>query len=195
MLAGLATVVEQATRALESYDHARALEVAETFFWTFCDDYLELVKERAYGEASAEQASAVAALKSALSVLLRLFAPVIPYAAEEAWSWSHEGSVHVAPWPAVDELAARGEAGVELLELASLALTGIRRAKTDAKASQKTQVASAVIAAPEAATTLLASAEGDLRAVGRIAELGFAEAETLVVRDIVLDVAKEEAST
>jgi valyl-tRNA synthetase len=195
MLAGLATVVEQATRALESYDHARALEVTETFFWTFCDDYLELVKERAYGEASAEQASAVAALKSALSVLLRLFAPVIPYAAEEAWSWSHEGSVHVAPWPAVDELAARGEAGVELLELASLALTGIRRAKTDAKASQKTQVASAVIAAPEAATTLLTSAEGDLRAVGRIAELGFAEAETLVVRDIVLDVAKEEAST
>ncbi|WP_353814144.1 valine--tRNA ligase [Agromyces sp. SYSU T00266] len=194
MLAGLATVVEQATRALESYDHARALEVSETFFWTFCDDYLELVKERAYGEASPEQASAVAALKTALSVLLRLFAPVIPYAAEEAWSWSHEGSVHVATWPAVDELAARGEAGVELLELASLALTGIRRAKTDAKASQKTPVERAVIAAPAAATTLLASAEGDLRAVGRIADLGFAEAEVLEVRDVVLEVPQEEAS-
>ncbi|MUN08297.1 valine--tRNA ligase [Agromyces luteolus] len=194
MLAGLATVVEQATRALESYDHARALEVSETFFWTFCDDYLELVKERAYGEASAEQASAVAALKTALSVLLRLFAPVIPYAAEEAWSWSNEGSVHRAAWPAVDELAARGEAGVELLELASLALTGIRRAKTDAKASQKTPVSSAVIAAPAAATAILASAEGDLRAVGRIADLGFAEAEALEVRDVVLEVPQEEAS-
>jgi len=194
MLAGLATVVEQATRALEAYDHARALEVSETFFWTFCDDYLELVKERAYGEASPEQASAVAALKTALSVLLRLFAPVIPYAAEEAWRWSNDGSVHVAAWPAVDELAARGEAGVELLELASLALTGIRRAKTDAKASQKTPVASAVIAAPDAATTLLASAEGDLRAVGRIADLGFAEAEVLEVRDVVLEVPQEEAS-
>ncbi|MRX44915.1 valine--tRNA ligase [Agromyces kandeliae] len=194
MLAGLATVVDQATRALESYDHARALEVSETFFWTFCDDYLELVKERAYGEASAEQASAVAALKTALSVLLRLFAPVIPYAAEEAWSWSNPGSVHVADWPAVDELAARGEAGVELLELASLALTGIRRAKTDAKASQKTPVASAVIAAPAAATALLASAEGDLRAVGRIADLGFEEAEVLQVRDVVLEVPREEAS-
>jgi valyl-tRNA synthetase len=193
MLAGLATVVEQATRALEAYDHARALEVTETFFWTFCDDYLELVKERAYGEASPEQASAVAALKTALSVLLRLFAPVIPFAAEEAWSWSHAGSVHVADWPTADDLAARGEAGVELLELASLALTGIRRAKTDAKASQKTPVASAVIAAPEAATTLLASADGDLRAVGRIAELRFATADALEVREVVLDLPAEEA--
>lgn len=193
MLAGLATVVEQATRALESYDHARALEVSETFFWTFCDDYLELVKERAYGEASPEQASAVAALKTALSVLLRLFAPVIPYAAEEAWSWSNDGSVHLAAWPTVDDLAARGEAGVELLELASLALTGIRRAKTDAKASQKTPVASAVIAAPDAAATLLASAEGDLRAVGRIAELRFSTADALEVREVVLDIPAEEA--
>ncbi|WP_353827608.1 valine--tRNA ligase [Agromyces sp. SYSU T0242] len=193
MLAGLATVVEQATRALESYDHARALELTETFFWTFCDDYLELVKERAYGEASPEQASAVAGLKTALSVMLRLFAPVIPYAAEEAWSWSNEGSVHVASWPTVDELSARGDAGVELLELASLALTGIRRAKTDAKASQKTPVASAVIAAPESAATLLASAEGDLRAVGRIADLRFADGEELQVRDVVLETAQEEA--
>jgi valyl-tRNA synthetase len=167
--------------------------VTETFFWTFCDDYLELVKERAYGEASPEQASAVAALKTALSVQLRLFAPVIPFAAEEAWSWSHAGSVHVADWPTPEDLAARGEAGVELLELASLALTGIRRAKTDAKASQKTPVASAVIAAPEAATTLLASADGDLRAVGRIAELRFATADALEVRDVVLDLPAEEA--
>jgi valyl-tRNA synthetase len=187
MLAELADVVANATRALESYDHARALEVAETFFWTFCDDYLELVKERAYGEPSAEQASAVAALKTALSVLLRLFAPVIPFATEEAWRWSNEGSVHRAAWPTSDDLAARGEAGVELLGLASLALTGIRRAKTDAKASQKTPVASAVIAAPATAIALLESAASDLRGVGRIATLTFVEAEQFEVRDIVLE--------
>jgi valyl-tRNA synthetase len=193
MLAGLATVVEQATRSLDAYDHARALEVTETFFWTFCDDYLELVKERAYGEPSDEQASAVAALKTALSVLLRLFAPVIPFAAEEAWRWSNDGSVHLASWPAVEELAARADAGVELLELASLALTGIRRAKTDAKASQKTPVARAVIAAPETATALLAHAEADLRAVGRIGLLEFAESEELEVRDVELEIQAEEA--
>ncbi|WP_136706916.1 valine--tRNA ligase [Agromyces sp. H66] len=187
MLAGLADVVASATRAYEGYDHARALEVTETFFWTFCDDYLELVKERAYGEPSPEQASAVAALKTALGVLLRLFAPVIPFATEEAWRWSHDESVHVAEWPTLDELDARGEAGVELLELTSLALTGIRRAKTDAKASQKTPVVSAVIAAPAAAIALLRSAESDLRAVGRIAGLDFTEADVFGVRDIMLE--------
>ncbi|RZS66245.1 valyl-tRNA synthetase [Agromyces ramosus] len=187
MLAELADVVASATRAFDAYDHARALEVAETFFWTFCDDYLELVKERAYGAPSPEQASAVAALKTALSVLLRLFAPVIPFATEEAWRWSNDGSVHASPWPETDELAARGEAGVELLELASLALTGIRRAKTDAKASQKTPVTSAVIAAPAAAIALLEAVASDLRAVGRIASLSFVEADEFEVRDIVFE--------
>ncbi|WP_127793504.1 valine--tRNA ligase [Agromyces sp. LHK192] len=187
MLAALATVVDQATRALDAYDHARALEVAETFFWTFCDDYLELVKERAYGEPSPAQASAVAALKSALSVLLRLFAPVIPFATEEAWSWTNADSVHTAAWPTSDELAARGDAGAELLELTGLALTGIRRAKTDAKVSQKTVVARATITGPSDAVRLLESAAGDLRAVGRITELAFAEGEELAVSEVVLE--------
>ncbi|MGI9825186.1 valine--tRNA ligase [Agromyces sp. Marseille-Q5079] len=187
MLAELAEVVTKATKSLESYDHARALELSETFFWTFCDDYLELVKERAYGEPSVEQASAVAALKTALSVLLRLFAPVIPFATEEVWSWSNADSVHHAAWPALDELAARGEAGPELLELASLALTGIRRAKTAAKASQKTPVTRAVIAAPAATIALLTAVASDLRAVGRIAELEFVEGDDFEVRDIELE--------
>ncbi|GAA1513882.1 valyl-tRNA synthetase [Agromyces terreus] len=187
MLAELAEVVSKATKALESYDHARALELSESFFWTFCDDYLELVKERAYGEASSEQASAVAALKTALAVLLRLFAPVIPFATEEVWSWSNEGSVHHAAWPALDELAARAEAGPELLELSSLALTGIRRAKTAAKASQKTPVTRAVIAAPAATIALLEAVASDLRAVGRIADLEFVVADEFEVRDIELE--------
>ena len=186
------SVVERATRALDGYDHARALEVAETFFWTFCDDYLELVKERAYGEPSPEQASAVAALKTALDVLLRLFAPVSPFATEEAWRWSHDTSVHrrrVAEPATTSPHAARPD--VELLELASLALTGIRRAKTDAKASQKTPVARATISAPAASITLLHSVESDLRAVGRIAELAFVEGEAFEVRDVVFETPSE----
>src|SRR5690606_1255483 len=109
MLAGLAEVVATATEAPESYDHTRALETTETFFWTFCDDYLELVKDRAYGpdgdsaiDVTPEQtASARAALVIALDTLLRLFAPVLPFATEEVWSWwrtSVAPSVHLAPW-------------------------------------------------------------------------------------------------
>ena len=95
--------------------------------------------------------------------------------------------MHRAAWPTGDDLTARGEAGVELLELASLALTGIRRAKTEAKASQKTPVVSATIAAPAAAIELLRSAESDLRAVGRIATLSFVDADEFEVRDVVVE--------
>ena len=173
MLATLADVVRQATQAYEAYDHARALEVTEQFFWTFCDDYLELVKERAY----AGDASAVAALREAIDVLLRLLAPVLPFATEEVWSWTHDGSVHTAEWPTLAADAPRG-----LLPAVSEALIGIRRAKTEAQASQKTPVVTATLAGP----ALLAEAADDLRAVGRIDELVLVEADEIAVSGIVL---------
>ncbi len=199
MLASLTAVVGQATAAFENYDHARALEITESFFWTFCDDYLELVKERAYGESGEAQASAVAALRTALSTLLRLFAPFVPFATEEAWSWSNDGSVHRARWPIAIELAVGDSAsdskGVggnpALLELASRALTSIRRAKTDAKASQKSAITSAVMSGTNEEVDLLAQAAADLKAVGRIAELTFVEGGELSVTDIVLAMVSE----
>ncbi len=182
MLAELGTVITTATEALENFDHARALETAEQFFWTFCDDYLELVKERAYGAGGAEgQASAVTALRTAIDVLLRLFAPYLPFATEEVWSWTHDGSVHTAAWPTVGETGVTS-APTGLLGAVGEALIGIRRAKTDAKASQKTDVTSATLAGP----VLLRDGLDDLKAVGRIASVEFIEADEIEVRDIVL---------
>ncbi len=167
MLATLDQVVRDATAAFEAYDHARALEITEAFFWTFCDDYLELVKERAYNQTDVGQASAALALRLALSTLLRLLAPVLAFAAEEAWSWFEDGSVHTAGWP--QPLGTGGDPAV--LHAASAALIGIRRAKTEAKASQKTPVRRLVLRAPDATVAALTLAEGDLRAVGRIESL------------------------
>jgi valyl-tRNA synthetase len=190
MLARLDVVIGQSTTAFDNFDHARALELTESFFWTFCDDYLELVKERAYGEAGAEQASAVAALRRALSTLLRLFAPFVPFATEEAWSWSNDDSVHRADWPVADQTVATADT-LALLDLASRALTGIRRAKTDAKASQKSAVLSATIGGTPAEVALLAQVAADLQAVGRIADLTFVESDELSVTNIVLATVSE----
>jgi valyl-tRNA synthetase len=173
MLAGLSTVVAEATEAFEVLDYTRALDVTEHFFWTFCDDYVELVKERAYGaQGDAAAASARTALALALSVQLRLFAPILPYVTEEVWSWWQTGSVHRAGWPVTGELAdgaAGGEA--DLLGVVGSALAVVRGAKTAAKVSMRTEVSSALLTGPADLVRLLRGAESDLRGAGRITAL------------------------
>jgi len=188
MLAGLADVVAKATAGFDNYDHARALEATETFFWTFCDDYLELVKDRAYGGQGEEAAaSARAALRLALDVLLRLLAPFLPYATEEVWSWFHDGSVHRAPWPTAADLGDHGQADAGLLGAVGDALAGVRKAKSEAKVGMRAEVSSIVLAGPGGWCDRVRSAEADLRAAGRISgTLDYAEAETPEVRDAVL---------
>jgi valyl-tRNA synthetase len=175
LLAVLDGVVRTATAALDGYDHTGALEAVERFFWMFCDDYLELVKARAYEASGPVGASARGALRAALSVLLRLFAPFLPFVTEEAWSWWQSGSVHAAGWPSGQaELAGPAQAGAEagnpaVLATAAIILGQIRRAKSEAKVSMRAEAERVVVHAPDAELAL-ASAD-DLRAAGNIADL------------------------
>jgi valyl-tRNA synthetase len=173
MLAALGAVSREATAALSRYDHAGALEGIERFFWMFCDDYLELVKARAYGPGAAGDSSR-AALREALSVLLRLFAPFLPFVTEEAWSWWQEGSVHRAPWPAGTPagLAAGSAAGdPAVLAAAGTVLAQVRKAKTAAKLSIRAEAASVVVRGPS--ESVVRASEADLRAAGNIGEFSF----------------------
>lgn len=178
----LSRVIIRSTEAYEAFDHARALEVTETFFWTFTDDYLELVKERAYTGHGQNRESAVTTLRLAMDTVVRLLAPVLPYATEEVWSWTHEGSVHQAAWPVASELPASESDDYEgLLALASAALITIRRTKTDHQVAQKTGITSATLQGP----AQLENARVDLQAVGKIANLSLELGDTLGLRDVV----------
>ena len=186
VLAGLRDVVERATAGFESWDHTRALEATESFFWGFCDDYLELVKDRAYGTRGEEgAASARATLRLVLDVVLRLFAPILPYVTEEVWSWTHEGSVHRAAWPSVDELPDGGDAAV--LSAVGAALAVVRKAKSEAKVGMRAEVPSATLVGPAALLDHVRTGEADLRAAGRLTgTLDYAEGEEVAARDVEL---------
>ena len=187
MLAALAEVVTGATKAFESYDHTKALELTESFFWNFTDDYLELVKERAYGQNTdpVGQASAVSALRIALLAITKLLAPFIPFATEEAWSWWQEGSVHRSVWPISDDLSAfSGNQNAKLLTIASQALIGIRKAKSDEKLSMKAEITSLTIEASEQEIESLKHIESDLKSVGKIDEIKYKASESLAISGV-----------
>lgn len=179
MIKTLGGVAEDATQALEDYDYTRALERTESFFWTFCDDYLELVKSRAYGAAGEDGArSAKAALMSALGVFQRLFAPFMPYVTEEAWSWWQEGSVHRAPWPDAPELLSiAGTVDERILASAARALGEIRRAKTNAKLSLKAEVKVATFTDSAEGIAALGEALQDIASAGTVKEIQLREAD------------------
>ncbi|HET6499578.1 MAG TPA: class I tRNA ligase family protein, partial [Amycolatopsis sp.] len=175
LLASLDALVGEASAALSSYDHTGAIEAIERFFWMFCDDYLELVKARAYSEDGAGGASARSALRHALSVLLRLFAPFLPFVTEEVWSWWQSGSVHAAAWPSLSPSEADSQAGdPAVLAVAADVLGQVRKAKSAAKVSMRAEAARVVVLGP--APGVVRASEGDLIAAGNIAELSVGHA-------------------
>jgi len=183
LLTSLSELVSVATRAFEDYDYARALERTEAWFWDFCDNYLELVKSRAYGEMGLDRAtSARTALAVSLSTLLRLFAPVMPFVTEEIWSWWQEGSVHQAPWPepsdasggpsatgATVSAAADGTGAVYTSAVDLLA--AIRRAKSEARVGPRSPVERVTVSGPAEQVSALRLVEDDLRAAQNVGEL------------------------
>ncbi|KFF31550.1 valine--tRNA ligase [Bifidobacterium bombi] len=179
VMARLSGVIDEATSDLDSYEHSKALETIETFFWQFCDDYIELVKNRAYGTAdSTGRTPSETAVKSArttlglgLEAFTRLLAPYLPFATEEVWHWMHvgEGSVHTSSWPKPDMYrAAAGAAKPETLVWAGKALAELRGLKSQAKVSMKTPVLKATLSVPAAGVGAVQATLDDIAEAGRV---------------------------
>jgi valyl-tRNA synthetase len=186
LLAQLAALIDTATAAHDGFDYARALEVTETFFWSFCDDYVELVKTRAYGEGtSGGTDSARATLALALSALHRLFAPFLPFVTEEVWSWWQEGSVHLTPWPESADVGAHGAADRSVLAVAAEVLGAVRREKTANKRSMRARVALLTVTGTPDTLAAVEAARGDISDAGGVDELVVSVGDALRV-DVVL---------
>jgi valyl-tRNA synthetase len=190
MLTNLARLVDESTRQLEDYDYARVLEQTERFFWSFCDFHLELVKGRRYGDfGPAAAASANSAMLVALSTLLRLFAPYLPFVTEEVWSWWHPGSVHRSPWPTADEVVAPiggpDREAVDVSLWTERALGEVRRIKAQLKKPVKAVVARAVLPLSFAP---MQPAMRDFKAAAHVREVEFAD-----VPEVQLEFAEDDA--
>jgi valyl-tRNA synthetase len=194
-IARLAAVVKDATGSFEEYDYARALERAEAFFWWYCDFYLELVKGRRYDPAPQAAASVSRALRTSLSVFQRLFAPFLPFVAEEVWSWWQPGSVHGAPWPVAADLMADSGGGApahgdesrrgledDALAIAADVLREVRKAKSQARRPMRAPVARVVVHDTAERLSALELGLGDLLQAGSIEALEPVVAEELAVR-------------
>jgi valyl-tRNA synthetase len=183
-------LVKEATDAFDTYDYARVLQRSETFFWRFCDDYLELVKGRRYGDqGAAGAASANAALAAALSVLLRLLAPFLPFVTEEVWSWWQDGSIHQARWPEVAELesllADDREAERVRDELAyqwaTNVLFEVRKQRSEAKQPLKVPITSVTVRAAADQVELMSIVEADLKSALRVQAFELVVGEPLAI--------------
>ncbi|HVO09976.1 MAG TPA: valine--tRNA ligase [Vicinamibacteria bacterium] len=176
-LARLGETVARATALLEELDYAGALDAVERFFWSgFTDNYVEMVKARARSETDAAgRASAVAALQTGLSALLRLLAPYLPYVTDEVWSWgfaaaSGARSIHRAPWPSEAELA-KGvsvPASGPVFDAACAFLEAVRRAKSAAGASVGRHLDRLRVAVSPRTAALLRPSLGDLASAARV---------------------------
>jgi valyl-tRNA synthetase len=179
MLGRLDEVIDAATSAFENYQYQHALERSEAFFWQFCDDYLELVKARAYG-AGDGAVSARSALALALSAVQRLFAPFLPFVVAEVWSWWQEGSVHRAPWPVRLEKG-NGNGSIDSLEFAATVLREVRKAKTLAKQGIKSRVARLIVEDSTERLAVFQLVSADVCAAGVVDEVELRDAEGLRV--------------
>jgi valyl-tRNA synthetase len=200
LIARLAKVAAEATDSFERYDYARALERAESFFWWYCDFYLELVKGRRYDGDHAASASVSLALRLSLSVFQRLFAPFLPFVCEEVWSWWQQGSVHRAPWPdanalvaatdgvAGDDRAGGPDSGLDArvredvaLEVTADVLREVRKAKSQAKQPMRAPVTRVLVRDSPERLAALTLGEDDLLQAGSIERIETAAGDEFAV--------------
>jgi valyl-tRNA synthetase len=158
ILSKLNKLIKESTEGFDDYGYSKIKTGVEKFFWhTFCDYYLEIVKDRLYnpkergvkGRKSAQQGL----YKSILNVL-KLIAPIMPYVTEEIYQLGFkrlkgDKSIHISKWPEFKkkivldtESEVIGDTGVEIISL-------VRKFKSDKNMSMKGEIKELVLVSKE----------------------------------------------
>jgi valyl-tRNA synthetase len=166
LLASLDAEIEYVTEKFAAYEFSKARDRLRSFFWhTFCDDYLEIAKQRIR---EGEDASAAYTLDVAHRRFCKLFAPFLAHITEELWRDMHgEGSVHRSSWPeplGVDADVAAGETALSVV-------SALRRYKSDNQLSMNADLGTVKVYGD------VAGFEADIRRVMHVAELETTDAE------------------
>ncbi|MFP4112538.1 MAG: valine--tRNA ligase [Candidatus Woesearchaeota archaeon] len=153
LLSKIQDIIKEATEAFDNYEYSKARQVTDNFFWnTFCDNYLEIVKDRLYNpEERGEDAkrSAQYTLHTAITTILKLYAPFVSFVTEEIWNWhfSKENnfvSIHNSSWPEFnkelvsEEIEKKGDEIIKVIEAA-------RKFKAEKQMSMKEELKKIII--------------------------------------------------
>jgi valyl-tRNA synthetase len=185
LMSRLDHVVEQVTTAFESYEYAVGRDALERFFWTsYCDNYLEIVKDRLWHPESYEAGSKRAAqstLWESLRILLSLTAPYLPFITEEIYQRSYAGregvrSIHITKWPDADASRRNAEAEAAM-RLVLQVLEGWRFARSNAKLPARQEIQRIVLEVPDESQRVLAGADATLRTALRCGHIEFGKGE------------------
>jgi valyl-tRNA synthetase len=184
VLSRLEKAIVKAAAKFEEFEYSDARGAVEDFFWNdFCDNYLEMVKVRAYGEAEGitaeQQQSAIYTMYHVIETVLRLFAPIVPHITEELYSHIFDdrhavvGSIHArGMWPVVENYI--GSEDAEAVGIASVeVLNAVRKAKADRNVSLKFPIELITLKGEK---TLLEGAEEDLKNVANAARIEWVDA-------------------
>ena len=179
ILAQTQLVVRQVTEAYQNYDYATARNEMDAFFWsTLADNYLEMAKQRLYDLQHPAREAARATLNLVLLVILKLFAPLIPFVTEALYQglYSNQkttepGSIHRSSWPVPDNRL-DDPASLEIGELLVQIATAVRRYKSERSLSLGTELPQLIISTLELSTAQrLSEAQADLASICRAKDI------------------------
>jgi len=176
LLSRLGKMVKEATEFYKEYNIPEARRSIETFFWhDFCDNYLEIIKERIYNVEKRGKEAKVSAqytLYQSLLAILKLIAPIMPHITEEIYqayfkNYEKTKSIHITEWPSSFEEDKNAlEAGNAAIDI----ITKVRQFKSKEGKSLKTEI---ILGIDKNQEKILKPVLDDLRAVCNAKKISF----------------------